>query len=179
MAATDSEESGAGLLVLGIDPGLNCTGYGAVRVQHNRVQLVEAGVIRPLSSAAIEVRLRTLHAELAALVAELRPDAMAVEEVFSHVQYPKTAIIMGHARGVLLLAAALHDVPVIEYSPARIKQSVTGHGRATKESVGRSVATALSLAAVPEPADVTDALAVALCHANAVARPWLASGGRR
>ncbi|MGE0431123.1 MAG: crossover junction endodeoxyribonuclease RuvC [Planctomycetota bacterium] len=165
-------------LVLGVDPGLVCTGYGAIRVSGLRFSLVEAGVVRPDSDAPMPDRLRTLHDDIAALIGELQPDAMAIEEVFSHVQYPKTAIIMGHARGVLLLAAAMHNVPVLEYSPARIKQSVTGHGRATKESVARSIVSALKLTATPEPADVTDALAVALCHANAVGRPWLLPGAK-
>ncbi len=169
MTAPDEPEAD-GVVVLGVDPGLVCTGYGAIRICGRKPRLVQAGVFRVPRADPLPQRLCALFDDLTGLIDELRPSVLAIEEVFSHVRYPKTAIVMGHARGVLLLAAARAGVEVAEYAPTRIKAAVTGHGGADKESVGRSVVHALSLSAMPSPSDVTDALAVALCHAGRMGR---------
>lgn len=156
--------------VLGIDPGLRVTGYGMVEIRGPRVRVVEAGVVRSDDGEPLEERLGRIHRSVRDIVRELKPDAIVVEELYSHYKHPVTAILMGHARGVMLLAAAEGGVPVVSYSATRIKKALTGTGRASKEQVQRMVQSTLRLAQLPEPADVADALAVALCHANTVMR---------
>jgi crossover junction endodeoxyribonuclease RuvC len=155
------------MLILGIDPGLNTTGYGLVRALANRCTLIEAGVIRTPSSkeeSDLGLRLKILHDGITDIVKQYSPDAMAIEQLYSHYSHPRTAIIMGHARGVLLLSAGSHSVPVQHYSATRIKKTITGHGRADKLSVQATIMRELNLLKPPEPFDVTDALAAALCH---------------
>ncbi|MBU4272598.1 MAG: crossover junction endodeoxyribonuclease RuvC [Planctomycetes bacterium] len=152
------------LRILGIDPGLNITGYGVLEAEGGRLRLCEAGVIRGKSRGSLTKRLLEIHDGVAEVIAGLRPDAMAIEELYSHYKRPRTAILMGHARGVICLAAAQADVPVAHYSATQIKRILTGSGRAPKSQVQHSIQRELSLAAVPEPPDVADALAVALCH---------------
>ena len=164
------------VVVLGVDPGLGTTGYGAIRLVGRHAVVVEAGVLRTDTKRPLATRLAGLYEDFRDLLAELRPDAIAVEDLHSRVQHPRTSIIMGHARGVLLLAAAQIGVAVEAYTASRVKQSVTGSGRAPKEQVGRSVASRLGLPEVPQPSDVTDALAIALCHANRLWHASLASG---
>lgn len=155
--------------VIGIDPGLNLTGYGVVECRGQEVQLVEAGVIRlPRSSGNnLPVRLETLFSELREVIEEMHPQAMCLEEVYSHIEYPRTAILMGHARGVICLAARLARIPVWSFSAKRIKQAVTGNGSASKQQVQRSVQQFFHLAEPPHPPDVADALAAAMCFVNA------------
>ena len=109
-------------------------------------------------------RLRLLYNGIEEVVKQFAPQVMAVEQLYAHYEHPRTAILMGHARGVLLLAAGLNDVPVVSYNATRIKKTVTGNGRASKEQVQRTIQRELGLAALPEPPDVADALAAALCH---------------
>ncbi len=156
------------LRVIGIDPGLNLTGYGIVEAAAGKTKIIEAGVIRlPRSHGQnLAVRLELLFRELQAVIEEFRPQAMCLEEVYSHVDYPRTSILMGHARGVICLAARLARLPVLSFSPKRIKQSVTGNGNASKLQVQRAVQHFFSLDCVPDPPDVADALAAALCHVN-------------
>jgi crossover junction endodeoxyribonuclease RuvC len=156
--------------VIGIDPGLNITGYGVVTSRGSDVKLVEAGVIRlpPSKGENLPDRLESLFHELQDVINEFRPQAMCLEEVYSHADYPRTAILMGHARGVICLAAKLEGIPVLSFSAKRVKQSVTGNGNASKSQVQRAVQNFFSLASVPHPADVADALAVALCYVNAM-----------
>jgi len=156
--------------VVGIDPGLGCAGYGVVE-GGERIALVEAGVISTRERDATPDRLRRLHDDVAALLREVRPEAVAVEQLYSHYAHPRTAILMGHARGVILLAAAECGVPVTSYAATMIKKSLTGNGRASKEQVQRMVQATLGLSEPPEPHDVSDALAAALCHLNAAAKP--------
>lgn len=154
-----------GARIVGIDPGLNITGYGAIEVQAGKATLLEAGVLRPGSSRKpIERRLLELYDGLTEALTEIRPVAVAIEQLFSHYEIPRTAILMGHARGVICLAAAKHDVPVFSYAPAQIKKTLTGGGRADKAQMQRAIAREFGLAQAPEPADVADALAIALCH---------------
>ncbi len=151
--------------ILGVDPGLHSAGYGVVQVQGSRVSLREGGVIQcGDSSSALEERLASLYDGLNEVLSEYRPQALALEEVYSHYAYPATAVIMGHARGVICLAAAHSDVPVFSYASTRVKQCLAGSGRATKAQVQRAIQARLGLSEPPEPNDVSDALALAICH---------------
>jgi crossover junction endodeoxyribonuclease RuvC len=116
--------------IVGIDPGLRVTGYACVELRPGATDptLVEAGVIRLRADEPVAARLRALHEELGALLDELRPGRVAVEEVFAHVKHVRTAIVMGHGRGVVLLAAQLRDLPIDEFAPAEVKKSLTGQG---------------------------------------------------
>ena len=152
--------------ILGLDPGTRLTGYGAIDYDPRspmRPALIDAGVIRLDEKTPLIERLCELERELVALLDELRPAVVAVEEVYAHYAHPKTAIIMAHARGVLLLVARRRGLPVYELAANRVKQSLTGHGHASKEAMQRAVQATWSLPAPPEPPDVADALAIALC----------------
>ena len=151
------------MFVLGIDPGLSVTGYGLVEARGVHLQAVAAGAIRTSPSASEAPRLAELFADLEALLAEYRPDEMALEQVFVN-RNLQTATAVGRAVGVALLAAARAGVPVYEYTPSAVKMAVTGSGDAAKDRVQALVARRLGLAAAPRPADAADALAVALCH---------------
>ena len=152
--------------VLGVDPGLRCTGYGAVDVTERTARLVEAGIITPGVHAPLERRLGELHAELCAVLAAVRPDVMVVEELWTAYKNPTTAVLMGHARGVLCLAADAHGVAVRHLVHSHVKRALTGSGAARKEQVKRMVMLRLELVTTPEPDDVSDALALALAFAN-------------
>ena len=148
-------------LVLGIDPSLDRTGYAVVRAATRRV--VEAGVIRPQRRAALPARLAELSGSLDELLGEYAVEQMAVEDLYAHYRHPRTAILMGHARGVVLLAAARRGVTVRSFSATRVKKSLTGNGHASKTQMQRAIAATLGLPRPPEPSDVADAIAVALC----------------
>jgi crossover junction endodeoxyribonuclease RuvC len=151
--------------VLGIDPGLNVTGYAVVQPGKSRPIVVEAGVIRSGGSAlSMEDRLVTIHNGLLEILDAYPPTALAMEQVHSHWNHPRTGILMAHARGVIVLAAALRGVPVVGYAATRIKKSLTGSGKAPKEQMQHAIQTELGLSVLPEPHDVADACAVALCH---------------
>ena len=129
-----------------------------------RLRLCEAGVIRGKSRGSLTKRLVEIHDGVAEVIASLQPDVMALEELYSHYDRPRTAILMGHARGVICLAAAQADIPVVHYAATQIKRILTGSGRAPKSQVQRAIQRELALSAPPEPPDVADALAAALCH---------------
>lgn len=150
--------------VLGIDPGLNITGYAVLEADAKGPQVVEAGVVRGKTKDSLTARLLEIHDGVAEVLASLRPQAMALEQLYSHYEHPRTSILMGHARGVICLAAAKSDVPVFNYSATQIKKVLTGAGRAPKNQVQLAVMRELRLAKLPEPADVADACAIALCH---------------
>jgi crossover junction endodeoxyribonuclease RuvC len=152
------------LRILGIDPGLNVTGYGVLDIDGGRLRLCEAGVVRGKSRGSLTKRLVEIHEGVAEVIASLHPEVMALEELYSHYDRPRTAILMGHARGVICLAAALAGIPVKHYSATQIKRILTGSGRAPKSQVQRAIQRELALPSVPEPPDVADALAAALCH---------------
>lgn len=153
--------------VFGIDCGTEWTGYGVVAVEETvrerRLIPICAGAIRLSKKDTLSTRLALVHRELHALLAEHRPDAVAVEAVFHSVN-AQSALKLGHVRGVALLAAAGHALPVFEYAPLKIKSSVVGYGLAKKEQVQYMVARLLCLEVAPEPADAADALAIAICH---------------
>lgn len=150
--------------VLGIDPGLNITGYGVLESSTRGPKLCEAGVVRGRDRGSLAERVARLHEGITDVIESLRPEAMAVEQLYSHAQWPRTAILMGHARGVILLAAAQAEVPVVSYGATQVKKVLTGSGRAPKWQMQLAIQRELALASVPEPADVADALAVAICH---------------
>lgn len=156
--------------VLGIDPGLQRTGYACVDAERGGVdaRLVEAGVIRLNPGATLPSRLRQLDLDLAEAIAELTPECLAVESVFTHAKNLRTSILMAHARGVVLLAAQRAGLALVELSPATVKKSMTGNGNATKRQMQMAVAAEFGLAKAPEPADVADAIAVALAGARRI-----------
>jgi crossover junction endodeoxyribonuclease RuvC len=152
------------MIVLGVDPGSQRTGYGVLDSDGRRHRLLETGAIAPGARLTLPEKLREIHAGVSALVVRLRPDVLAVEDVF-HAVNTRTALVLGHVRGVVLLAGAQAGLPVHEYPPATVKQQVTGYGRAEKSQVAFMVTRLLQLPAESEPGDATDALAVALCYA--------------
>lgn len=151
--------------IFGIDPGSARTGYGCVQTDGSRHRLIACGSISAPAGATFPEKLAVIHRELVALIAEHRPDCIAIEDLF-HAKNVRSALKLGHARGVALLAAMSANVPIAEYAPAEIKQAVVGYGRAEKRQMQHMVQMLLGLAAPPSPHDAADALAVALCHAH-------------
>lgn len=154
-------------LVLGIDPGTALTGYGVVeRGLRGRVTLVECGVIRTSSGCPLARRIRDIYEGVSGLIERHHPAVISVEDVF-HGRNSRTALSLGHARGAILLAAALRDLPISEYTAVEIKKAVVGSGRATKDQVGFMVQRQLGLRSAPAPSDAADGVAAALCHCMA------------
>jgi crossover junction endodeoxyribonuclease RuvC len=152
--------------ILGIDPGLRLTGYGVIDAANPvRPTLIDGGVIRLKEKHPLAKRLVELEQGLQELMDEHKPRVCAVEMLYAHYNHPRTAILMGHARGVILLVAARSGVRVAQYPVNRIKQSTTGHGHASKHQVQLAIQHAFGLKDLPEPPDVADALAVAMCCA--------------
>ena len=151
--------------VLGIDPGLNITGYGIVDFAGaaGEPAIIEGGAIRTDAKADIARRIEQIHADLAALLAEFRPNLVAIENLYAHYAHPRTSILMAHARGVVLLAAQQAGVAVRGLAATKVKKNLTGNGHASKIQVQRAIQAVCRLDALPEPADVADALAIALC----------------
>lgn len=150
--------------ILGIDPALGTTGYALVRQSDNRLEVVDAGVVRCRRDRPLQDRLRELSDGVTEILEEYRPDDLAIEELYSHYDRPTTAILMGHARGVIILAAARFNLSVNSYAATKIKKMLTGNGRAPKSQMQFAVQHQLGLKQLPEPADVADALAIALTH---------------
>jgi len=148
--------------VLGVDPGLNRTGYAVIELPGRRVE--EAGLIRSDASRPLADRLKEIAAGIEEILAESDVRLLVVEDLFAHYRHPRTAILMGHARGVVLLAAAKRGVEVISVSATKIKKALTGNGHASKLQMQRAVMATLGLSRLPEPSDVADALAIA-CYA--------------
>jgi crossover junction endodeoxyribonuclease RuvC len=154
--------------IFGIDPGSERTGYGCVETDGPRHRMIICGAITNSAAASFPEKLLKIHTGLAALIAECRPDAVAIENLF-HASNARSALKLGHARGVAMLAAVEAGVPVAEYTPAEIKRAVVGYGRAEKPQVQQMVKLLLGLATLPAPYDASDALAVALCHCQVLA----------
>jgi crossover junction endodeoxyribonuclease RuvC len=148
--------------ILGIDPGLQICGYAVVEGDN----LIEAGAIRTNIKSPIETKLNQIAEDIESLLKKFRPEIVAVEQLYSHYAHPRTAILMGHARGVILQCCAAAGIEVKSFSATRIKKSLTGNGRASKEQMQRTIQTILRLPRLPEPPDVADAIAAALCCAN-------------
>jgi crossover junction endodeoxyribonuclease RuvC len=153
---------------MGVDPGLAATGYGVIAGATASPSIIEAGVVRSREKDPIEKRLLEIHRGISEVVSEFSPDVVVIEELYSKYAHPRTAILMGHARGIICVAAAEQGIPVVSYAATRIKNSLTGHGRASKEQMQRMVQHAFGLSRAPHPADVADALAIALCHHNVI-----------
>jgi len=152
--------------ILGIDPGLRLCGYACIQAVGDERKLVEAGIFRTEDTDTIEKRLNSIATDTAELLAKFRPDIVAVEDLYSHYAHPRTAILMGHARGVILQTVAKAGIKIKSFSATRIKNSITGNGRASKQQVQKTIRTLLALEELPSPADVADAIAVALCCAD-------------
>lgn len=155
------------LRVLGIDPGLRIAGYGCVTFDRAdpHPSIVEAGAIRLDTKQSVSFRLHQLWVAITEIISDLSPDIVAVETVFSHARQVGTAITMGHSRGVILLAVEEAGLPLLELTPAEVKKSVTGNGRASKSQIQQAVLHTLHLKEVPEPTDVADALAIGITGA--------------
>jgi crossover junction endodeoxyribonuclease RuvC len=153
---------------MGVDPGLHITGYGVIDSTQGRCRLVEGGVIRPGDDTPLEHRLRLIHDGLGEVIAEHSPEVIVVEDIYSKYSFPRTAILIGHARGVVYLTAGERSIPIHAYPASLVKRAVAGNGRATKAQVSAMICQLLALAAPPHPVDVTDALALAVCHTSAL-----------
>lgn len=153
------------MLILGVDPGTAITGYGLVHYHGNRFKLIECACIRTAPEIPLAERVKVIYQELSRIIGAQKPDHFAIEELFFN-KNARTALAVGHARGVAMLAAASAGVPVSEYTPLQVKQAITGYGNADKKQVQFMVKTILGLSSAPSPDDVADALAVAICHAH-------------
>jgi crossover junction endodeoxyribonuclease RuvC len=154
--------------ILGIDPGLQVCGYACLETIADKERFIEAGVLRTDGEMPIEARLNSIAEDIKLLLEKFEPEIVAVEELYSHYTHPKTAILMGHARGVILQKCAEAGTEVKSFSATRIKKSITGNGKASKEQIQRTIQRILSLNKMPEPNDVADAIAAALCCANSI-----------
>jgi crossover junction endodeoxyribonuclease RuvC len=150
--------------VLGVDPGLNRTGYAILERSPRSPVLREGGVIRSSAGLSLAERVLELGRALKEVIEEFHPQVLAIEQVFSTTKFPKTAILMAHARGALLYAAADAGIPVVHYTPTQVKRLLTGSGNASKEQIQHAIRQELGLDRILEPNDVADAFAVALCH---------------
>ena len=150
--------------ILGIDPGLNTTGYAVVEPRGGRIALVEAGVIRGRQHGSLGGRLKEIYDGVCDVIAAFKPAALSIEELYSHYERPRTAILMGHARGVICLAAAQNEMTVHSYAATQVKRLLTGSGRAPKSQMQNAICREFGLSSPPEPPDVADAMAIALCH---------------
>ena len=151
--------------ILGIDPGIATVGFGVIDADRGKQKYVTCGIISTPAHTALSSRLDQIYTDLAELFDSLRPDAISIEELFFNTNIT-TGIAVAHGRGVILLAAYRHKIPVYEYTPLQVKQAVVGYGRAEKKQVIDMVRRILSMPSPPKPDDAADALAMALCHAR-------------
>ncbi|MGA2678855.1 MAG: crossover junction endodeoxyribonuclease RuvC [Sedimentisphaerales bacterium] len=166
--------------ILGIDPGLQVCGYACIESKSGETTLLEGGVIRTTASKAIEKRLNQIAEDIDSILDKFKPDAVGVEQLYSHYAHPRTAILMGHARGVILQRCAEAGIEVKSFGATRIKKCITGNGHASKEQMQRTIKTLLGLSAVPEPNDVADAIAAAMCCAEMMRiNPRINSGAKQ
>jgi crossover junction endodeoxyribonuclease RuvC len=155
------------MIVIGIDPGIATTGFGVIEKQGNKLKLIEYGAIVTPAHTALPRRLGQLASELRALIRRTTPVHMAVEELFFNTN-AKTALVVGQARGVILLMGEESGLPVFGYTPIQVKLGVSGYGRADKNQVQQMVKQLLNIDKIPKPDDAADALAIAICHAHSV-----------
>lgn len=153
------------MIILGIDPGYAIVGVGVVEYNGNRFRTIDYLAITTEAHMPFDLRLKTIYDGICSVIERYRPDYMAIEELFFN-DNAKTAIAVGQARGVILLAAVNNSVEIFEYTPLQVKQAVVGYGRADKNQVQHMTKSILSLQSVPKPDDVADALAIAVCHAH-------------
>lgn len=154
----------ANTIIIGIDPGLNRTGFGVIRIEGENFVLLDAGVIENNPKDPLPMRVKKLFISLNSLLEQHNPSVLSLEEIYSHYRHPRTAILMSHARGVICCCAALKNIEVKSYSATLIKKALTGNGRSSKEQVQAMVGKYLGLVSLPAPLDITDALAVAIAH---------------
>ncbi|HHH76446.1 MAG TPA: crossover junction endodeoxyribonuclease RuvC, partial [Phycisphaerae bacterium] len=154
--------------ILGIDPGLNITGYAVLDFARGSADIVEAGAFRTDSTGSLADRISQIYDDLSELIAELTPEVAAIEELYSHYKHPRTSILMGHARGVILLACQQGGLDLQSIAATKVKKSLTGNGHASKEQVQMAVQSVFNLPEPPKPADVADAIAIALCAGRIV-----------
>jgi crossover junction endodeoxyribonuclease RuvC len=166
------------MIAMGVDPGTAATGYAFLEERGPRVAVLEYGVVRSRPSDPLPQRLEKIHRELRQLMESYRPDAMALESVF-FAKFVRSALILGHARGAIMVAAQSLGIPVAEYAPRLVKQSAVGRGGASKEQVASLMKSHLQLREAPKPADAADALAIAFCHLLQSRRKALISPARR
>jgi len=150
---------------MGIDPGIAILGYGIISIKDNRYKIIDSGALTTSPELSMPERLSFIYESLIKILELYKPDAYAVEELFFN-KNVKTALIVGHARGVILLAASKMNIPIYEYTPLQVKQAIVGYGRADKNQMQQMVKMLLNLKEVPKPDDVADALAVAICHGS-------------
>jgi crossover junction endodeoxyribonuclease RuvC len=156
--------------ILGVDPGLRTTGYGVIELRDGRLRLVEGGVLQPVQTLPLEQRLVQLHDGIVEVLRATRPECMVIEELWTAYEHPQTAVLMGHARGVIALAAGANGVPVHHLAHALVKRALAGTGSARKTQVKGMVVQLLGLTVAPQPDDVSDALALAIAFANVEAQ---------
>ncbi|MEE9294003.1 MAG: crossover junction endodeoxyribonuclease RuvC [Phycisphaerae bacterium] len=152
--------------VCGIDPGLEVSGYAVIAINSRSTTIREAGICRTDPHAPLPERLAQIEADFNTILERWRPQAVGVEQLYAHYKHPRTAILMGHARGVILAAAERMGVTVYSFNPTQVKRYLTGNGRASKTQVQRAIMASFGLTTPPEPHDVADALAIGLCCAN-------------
>jgi len=150
---------------MGVDPGIAILGYGLLRMEGNKFSIIDSGAITTEHTMSMPDRLSCIYNGLNLLLSKYKPDAYAIEELFFNKNI-KTALTVGHARGVAILAASNHNIPIFEYTPLQVKQAIVGYGRAEKKQMQQMVKMLLGLDEIPKPDDVADALAVAICHGN-------------
>ena len=149
--------------IIGIDPGLSCTGFGIIEVLKNNKSIIDYGVVRTDSKDPLSDRLKVLYEDLEYIIKKYKPTVMSIEQIF-YGKNVKSALLLGHARGVPMLLSAIYKLPLYEFSPRRIKQSLTGNGNSTKEQVQFMVKKILLMDELPQPIDASDALAIAVCY---------------
>lgn len=153
---------------LGIDPGLNRTGYAILEQSSKGPVLCEGGIIHSTQDSNLANRVHEIGSGIREVMEEYRPDIMVIEQVFTTPKFPKSSIIMAHARGAIIYVAHEAGVPVVHYTPTQIKRLITGNGRASKEQMQYAIKTELGLKSILEPNDVADAFAAALCHYHSI-----------
>jgi crossover junction endodeoxyribonuclease RuvC len=153
--------------ILGIDPGIAIVGYGVIDKEGNRYKTVAYDAVTTRAHTPLEERLEKVYTGINEIIKIYKPDAMSIEELFFN-NNAKTALTVGQARGVIILAAVQNHVPVYEYTPLQVKQALTGYGRASKSQIQQMMKSMLALTEIPKPDDVADALAIAVCHGNSM-----------
>ena len=153
--------------ILGIDPGIAIVGYGVVDKEGNRYKTIAYDAVTTKAHTPLEDRLEKVYNGVCEIIKEYKPDAMSIEELFFN-NNAKTALAVGQARGVIILAAVQNHIPVYEYTPLQVKQALTGYGRASKTQIQQMMKSMLGLTEIPKPDDVADALAIAVCHGNSM-----------
>ncbi|MDP2941643.1 MAG: crossover junction endodeoxyribonuclease RuvC [Candidatus Omnitrophota bacterium] len=154
------------MIILGVDPALSITGYGAIALKGNTPVLLEAGIISTSAKEKLPQRLEKIHRAMLKLISDTRPDCLVLEKLYAHYRHPTTAYLLGQARGVICLACENKNVPLVEYAATRVKKAIVGRGQASKQQVQRMVIGALRIKEIPKYTDVTDALALAIAHGH-------------